>query len=69
MAPDLYWSPTLPNHWIVSDDTGRWLVPATYGGWAARRPYRGHRAALRDTHGPHTQRLVLDTVGYDHADD
>jgi hypothetical protein len=69
MAPDLYWSPTLPNHWIVSDDTGRWLVPAYRDGWVARRPYRGQQASLRDTHGTHARRVVLDSLGYGHAND
>ncbi len=42
----MYTTETLPNHWIVNDATGWWLVPNIPGGWSRRTQYRGYVAGL-----------------------
>lgn len=44
----MYTTDTLPMHVIAPDATGTlYLVPNIPGGWAQRRPYRGHVTALQ----------------------
>lgn len=46
----LYVLASAPTSWVATDGTGDgslWIYGATPGGWADRRPYLGHRSALR----------------------
>jgi hypothetical protein len=46
----LYVLGSAPTSWVATDGTGdgsMWLFGATAGGWTDRRPYLGHRSALR----------------------
>jgi hypothetical protein len=44
----LFWSPSLPEHWVGEDAEGKlYLFPTTANGWAQRQPYLGHRESLR----------------------
>lgn len=44
----LYYTNTLPAHWVVEDDEGQWwLMPVVSNGWLQRKPYIGPRAGLR----------------------
>lgn len=48
------WDPAgLPLCWVVENETTGelFIVPAKHNAWADRRPYRGHRAALRPVAG------------------
>lgn len=42
----MYTTETIPNHWIIADESGWHLVPNIPGGWDTRRPYRGHVEGL-----------------------
>jgi excisionase family DNA binding protein len=42
----MYVTESLPNHWVINDATGWWLVPNVPGGWTRRTAYRGHVASL-----------------------
>lgn len=48
---ELYWTPTLPRHWIAKDEHGAyWRFPDTPLGpeaWAKRKPYKGPTAGLQ----------------------
>jgi hypothetical protein len=59
----LFWTPSLPEHWVAqSVDEGWVMFPATEGGWAERTPYRGHLAALQPCD-PATERMAVQLSG------
>lgn len=42
----LYYTPSLPSHWITREGDGLVMWPAEADGWSRRTPYRGHATAL-----------------------
>lgn len=47
LAPSIWYSNTLPDHWIIEgDDEELYIVAANSNGWANRRSYKGHRVGL-----------------------
>ncbi len=38
----VYALPLIPNHWVVFDEEGGYIVPAIFGGWAKRVSFRGY---------------------------
>jgi hypothetical protein len=46
-TPSLYWSPSLPDHWIAEVDGELWLFPSCLDGWQKRTLYWQGRRGLR----------------------
>jgi hypothetical protein len=45
---ELFWAPSLPNHWIAFSSDRLWVMfPATDNGWEKRVPYSGPLSALQ----------------------
>ena len=62
MAMHVYWTPTLPQHWIFRDGDDVFRVPTSESGWAQRKPYTG-KGKLMAVSPPAFERHILAIAG------
>ena len=60
----LFYTPTLPAHWVAQDAQGALcLLDTARGAWQRRRPYTGPSTALRPVQPALAGRIALTLAG------